>query len=52
MLISFSIGKKIFLSIHDSYLEMEFVLSNNAGGVFGENSNISVVDYGMMALFS
>ena len=40
------------LNIHDSYLEIEFVVSNNAGSVFGENANIKLVDYGMMALFS
>ena len=40
------------LNIHDSYLEIEFVLSDNAGGVFAINANIRLVNYGMMALFS
>ena len=40
------------LNIHDSYLEIEFFVSNNAGGVFANNANIRLVNYGMMALFS
>ena len=28
------------LNIHDSYLEIEFVVSNNAGGVFANDANI------------
>ena len=40
------------LNIHDSYLEIEFVVSNNAGGVFANDANIRLVYYGMMALFS
>ena len=40
------------LIIHDSYLEIEFVVSDNAGGVFANNDNIRLVNYGMMALFS
>ena len=40
------------LNIHDSYLEIEFVVSDNAGGVFANNANIRLVNYGMMALFS
>ena len=38
--------------MHDSYLEIEFVVSNNAGGVFANDANIRLVNYGMMALFS
>ena len=37
------------LNIHGSYLEIEFVVSDNADGVF---ANIRLVNYGMMALFS
>ena len=40
------------LNIHDSYLEIEFVVSANAGGVFAHNANIPLVNYGMMALLS
>ena len=40
------------LNILDSYLEMEFVVSDNAGGVFANNANIRLVNYGMMALLS
>ena len=40
------------LNIHDSYLEIEFVVSDYAGGVFANNANIRLVNYGMMALFS
>ena len=40
------------LNLRDSYLEIEFVVSDDAGGVFAENSNIRLVIYGMMALFS
>ena len=40
------------LSIHDSYLEIEFVLSDNTVGVFGNDANIGLVNYGILALFS
>ena len=40
------------LNLHESYLEIEFVVSDDAGGVFGNNANIRLVNYGMMALFS
>ena len=40
------------LNIHDSYLEIEFVVSDNAGGVFANDANIKLVNYSMMALFS
>ena len=40
------------LKIHDSYLEIEFVVSDDAGGVFANDANIRLVNYGMMALFS
>ena len=40
------------LNIHDTNLEIEFVVSDNAGGVFANNATIRLVNYGMMALFS
>ena len=40
------------LNIHDSYLEIEFVVSDDAGGVFANDAYIRLVNYGMMALFS
>ena len=44
--------EKNHLNIRDSYLEIEFVVSNNAGGVFANDANIRLVNYGMMGLFS
>ena len=40
------------LNLSDSYLEIEFVVSDDAGGVFANDANIRLVNYGMMALFS
>ena len=40
------------LNLRDSYLEIEFVVSDDAGGVFANDCNIRLVNYGMMALFS
>ena len=40
------------LNLLDSYLEIEFVVSDNAGGVFANDANIRIVNYGMMAIFS
>ena len=40
------------LNLRDSYLEIEFVVSDDAGGVFANNANIRLVNYGMTALFS
>ena len=40
------------LNLHDSYLEIEFVVSDDTGGVFANDANIRLVNYGMMALFS
>ena len=40
------------LILRDSYLEIEFVVSDDAGGVFANDANIRLVNYGMMALFS
>ena len=37
------------LYLRDSYLEIEFVVSDDAGGVFANNANIRLVNYGMMA---
>ena len=38
--------------MRDSYLEIEFVVLDDAGGVFANNANIRLVNYGMIALFS
>ena len=40
------------LNLLDSYLEIEFFVSDDAGGVFANDANIRLVNYGMMALFS
>ena len=40
------------LNLLDSYLEIEFVVSDDAGGVFANDANIRLVNYAMMALFS
>ena len=40
------------LNLHDSYLEIEFVVSDDAGCVFANDANFRLVNYGMMALFS
>ena len=40
------------LNLRDSYLKIEFVVSDDAGGVFANDANIRLVNYGMMALFS
>ena len=40
------------LNLRDSYLEIEFVVSDDAGGVFANDANIRLVNYGMMVLFS
>ena len=40
------------LNLHDSYLEIEFVVSDGAGGVFANNANMRLVNYGLIVLFS
>ena len=40
------------LNLRDSYLEIEFVVSDDDGGLFAINANIRLVYYGMMAFFS
>ena len=40
------------LNLRDSYLEMQFVVSDDAGGVFANDANIRLVNYGLMVLFS
>ena len=40
------------LYLCDSFLEIEFVVSDDGGGVFANNANIRLVNYCMMALFS
>ena len=44
--------EEIDLNIHDSYLEIVFAVSDNAGGVFANSAKIRLVKYGMIALFS
>ena len=36
--------EEIHLNIHDSYLEIEFFLSDEAGGVFANDANIRLVN--------
>ena len=38
--------------MRDSYLDIEFVVSDDAGGVFANDANIRLINYVMMALFS
>ena len=38
------------LNIPDSYLEIEFVVSDNAGGMFAKDANVRLVKFGIMAL--
>ena len=40
------------LNLSDSYLEIEYIVSDDAGGVFANDANIRLVYYGMIALFS
>ena len=40
------------LNLRDSYLEIELVVLDDAGGVFANDDNIRLDNYGMMALFS
>ena len=40
------------LNLHVSYLEIEFVVLDDAGGVFANKANIKFVSYSMMAFFS
>ena len=44
--------EKNHLYLSDSYLEIEFVVSDDAGGVFANDANVRLVHYGMTALFS
>ena len=46
------IGEANHLNLRDSYLEIEFIVSNKSGGVFGNKANMRLVNYSMMALFS
>ena len=34
------------LNLHDSYLEIELVVSDDAGGVFANDANMRLVNYG------
>ena len=40
------------LNLRDSYLEIEFVVSDDARGVFADDPNLRFAYFGMMALFS
>ena len=40
------------LNKHDSYLEIEFVVSDDTGGLSANDANVRLVNYGKMALFS
>ena len=40
------------LNLRDSYLEIEFVVSDGASGVFANDANIRLGNYGMIAVFS
>ena len=40
------------LKLRDSCLEIEFVVLDDAGGVFADNANIRLVNYGMNSLFN
>ena len=40
------------LNMHNSYLEIEFVVSDISVGVFANDANIALVNYGMMAFFT
>ena len=44
--------EKNHLNLRDSYLEIEFVVLDDAGGVFDNDANIRLVNYGLIALFS
>ena len=44
--------EKNHLNLHDSFLEIEFVVSDDAGDVFANDANIRLVNYVMMAFFS
>ena len=44
--------KENHLKKHDTYREIEFCVSDNAGVVFSNNANIRLVNYGIMALFN
>ena len=40
------------LNLRDFYLEIEFVVLDDAGGVFAIDANITLANYGLTALFS
>ena len=40
------------LNFRDSYLEIEFVVLDDSGGVFANDANIGLVNYGLIAFFS
>ena len=38
-------------NIHESYLEIEFIVADHAGGIIAFDANIRLVNYGVLALF-
>ena len=44
-------GEENHLNIHESYLEIEFIVSVNGGGIISNDANVRVVNYGVMPLF-
>ena len=40
------------LNLRDSYIEIEFIVLDDADGVFANDANIRLVNYGLIALFS
>ena len=40
------------LNIHKSFLEIEFMVSCNDGGIIANDANGRLVNYGVIALFS
>ena len=40
------------LNIHEIYLEIEFDVSGNGGGILANDANVRLVNYGVISLFS
>ena len=51
ILLSFSIHEN-HLNLRDHYLEIEFDVLDDAGGVFANDADIKFVNFGLIALFS
>ena len=50
--INILISKENHLNIHESYLEIEFMVSDNGGGILATEASVRLVNYGVMGLFS